>query len=64
MREIAVKYTLSDEEENRLRKITEAYRKQGMNKTVDEMFESIMRYGSEYDIDIKFELHEQIVDTA
>lgn len=64
MREITVKYILSDEEENRLRKITEAYRKQGLNKSEDKMFESIMTTGSESDIGRKFEYHEQQLDTA
>lgn len=64
MRKITVKYILSDEEENRLRKITEAYRKEGLNKTIDEMFETIMRIDSEYDIGQKFEYHEQQLDTA
>ncbi len=58
MREITVKYTLSDEEENRLRKITEAYRKQGLNKSEDEMFASIMDHGSTCDIGQKFRYHE------
>lgn len=58
MREITVKYLLTDEDENRLKKITEAYRKQGLNKTADEMFESIMTTGSEYDIGQKFRYHE------
>lgn len=58
MREITVRYMLSDEEENRLRKITEAYRKQGLNETADEMFESIMTTGSESDIGRKFKARE------
>lgn len=62
MREITVKYTLSDEEENRLRKITEVYKKLGLNKTADEMFESIMTTGSESDIGRKFKAHELQID--
>lgn len=62
MREITVKYELSDEEENRLRKITEAYRNQGLNKTSDEMFQFIMTTGSESDIRRKFKAHELQID--
>ncbi len=58
MREITVTYILTDEEESRLKKITEACRKQGLNKSEDEMFASIMDYGSEYDIGQKFRYHE------
>ncbi len=58
MREITVKYVLTDEDENRLKKITEAYRKQGLNESEDEMFASIMDHGSAYDIGQKFRYHE------
>lgn len=58
MRDIIVKFMLSDEDEQRLRKITELYRQQGLNLSEDKMFESIMFTGSKYDIDKKFQLHE------
>ena len=58
MREITVKYLLTDEDENRLKKITEAYRKQGLNESEDEMFASIMDHGSTYDIGQKLRYHE------
>ena len=58
MREITVNYPLTDEAESRLKKITEAYRKQGLNESEDEMFAAIMKHGSEYDIGQKFRYHE------
>lgn len=58
MRDIIVKFMLSDEEEHRLQKITELYKTQGLNLSEDKMFESIMFTGSKYDIDKKFRFHE------
>lgn len=58
VREIAVKYTLSDEDEQRLRKITELYKQKGLDFSEDNMFESIMLTGSKYDVDKKFRFHE------
>lgn len=58
MREIIVRYTLTDEEEKRLEKITEEYKKRGLDLSVDKQFESIMCYGCKYDIDSKFKFHE------
>lgn len=58
MREVIVKYMLLDEDEQRLEKITEEYKKQGLDFTSDKMFESIMFVGSKYDIDSKFKFHE------
>lgn len=58
MRDITVKFMLSDEDEKRLQKITELYRKQELDLSEDKMFESIMFTGSKYDIDKKFRFHE------
>ena len=58
MREINVTYLLSDEDEERLKKITEEYKKQGLDITEDEMFDGIMFCGAMCDIDKKFKLHE------
>lgn len=58
MRDIAVKFTLYDEDEERLRKITEEYNKQGLNLSKDKMFEVIMVTGSTHDIDAKLKFHE------
>ena len=58
MREISVTYLLSDEDEERLKKITEEYKKQGLDMTEDKIFEGIMFCGAMYDIDKKFTLHE------
>ena len=58
MREINVTYLLSDEDEERLKKITEEYKKQGLDMPEDEMFEGIMFCGDMYDINKKFTLHE------
>ena len=58
MRDIIVKYTLLDEDEERLKKITEEYKKQGLNLSEDKMFEGIMCCGSKYDVDSKLKFHE------
>lgn len=58
MRDVTVKYLLQDEEEERLRKITELYKKQGFDLPEDKMFEGIMCMGAKYDIDKKFKFHE------
>lgn len=58
MREITVKYMLLDEDEQRLRKITELYKQKGLDLSEDKMFESIMFTGSKYDVDKKFRFHE------
>ena len=58
MREITVNYLLLDEEEERLKRITEEYKKQGLNLSVDNMFEGIMCCGSKYDVDSKLKFHE------
>lgn len=59
MREISVTYILSSEDEERLQKITEEYKKQGLDLSEDKMFESIMFCGSKHDIDSKFKFHER-----
>ena len=60
MREITVKYTLKDEDEERLKKITEEYNKQYDSKMTEEkMFNSIMCLGSWYNIDDKFKFYER-----
>lgn len=58
MREINVKYMIYDEDEQRLKKITEEYKKKGFNLSEDKMFEGIMCCGSKYDVNTKFKLHE------
>lgn len=58
MRDVIVKYLLQDEDEQRLLKITELYRQQGLDLSEDKMFESIMFTGSKHDIDKKFKFHE------
>ena len=58
MQEITVKYLLTDDEMKRLEKITEEYKKLGLDLTYDKQFESIMCCGSRYDIDSKFKFHE------
>jgi len=49
---------LSEDDEERLQKITEEYKKKGLNLSEDKQFESIMFCGSEQDIDSKFKFHE------
>ena len=59
MRDIIVKYTLKDADEERLKRITEEYKKQhNLDSTEDKMFESIMLIGSKHDIDAKLKFHE------
>ncbi len=58
MREISVNYLLLEEDEERLHKITEEYKKKGLNFSEDKQFEAIMSCGSKYDIDRKFKFHE------
>ena len=58
MRDITVKFMLSDEDEQRLHKITELYNQQGLILSEDRMFESIMFTGSKYDVDKKFRFNE------
>ena len=58
MREVTVKFTIYDEDEERLQKITEGYKKLGWDTTEDKMFEAIMLTGSKYDIDAKLKFHE------
>ena len=58
MHEIIVKYLLTDEEMERLYKITEEHNKQGTKLTCEKIFQNIMFAGSKYDIDNKFKIHE------
>ena len=59
MRDITVKYTLKDEDEERLKKITEEYKKQyDFGMTEEKMFDLIMCLGSWHNIDDKFQFHE------
>ena len=58
MREITVNYLLLDDEEERLKRITEEYKKQGLNLSEDKMFEGIMCCGSKHDVDSKLKFHE------
>ena len=60
MRDITVKYTLKDEDEERLKKITEEYKKQyDFEMTEEKMFDSIMCLGSWHNIDDKVKVHER-----
>lgn len=58
MPDITVKYLLSDEEFERLLKITEVYKEKGLDLLPEKQFESIMFCGSKWDIDTKFKFHE------
>ncbi len=58
MRDVLVKFTLLDEQEERLRKITQEYKKQGLDFSEDKMFEAIMYTGSSHNINDKFSFHE------
>ena len=58
MREITVNYLILDEDEERLKRITEEYKKQGSNLSEDKMFDAIMCLGSYHDIAKKLKFHE------
>ena len=58
MQEITVKYLLNDEEVKRLQKITEEYKKKGLDLSPEKQFDAIMCCGSKSDIDSKFKFHE------
>lgn len=58
MRDLSVTYMVDEDEYKRIVKITEAYRKQGLDTTPEKMFESIMCAGSKHDIDEKLKFHE------
>ena len=59
MRDIIVKYTLKDADEERLKRITEEYKRQhNLDSTEDRMFDIIMNLGSWHNIDEKFRFHE------
>lgn len=45
----------------RLKLITEEYKKHGLELTLEDMFECIMNTGSTDDIDRKFSFHENIL---
>lgn len=60
MREIKVSYFLTDQEEKRLKTICTEYNKGNLNCSEDQLFDSIMRCGSSFDIDEKFKYHERI----
>lgn len=60
MREIKVSYFLTDEEEKRLKNICTEYNKGDVNYSEDQLFDSIMRCGSSFDINEKFKYHERI----
>ena len=62
MREINVKYTLSDEDEKRLKVIAEGYKKKGYDLSEEKVFEAIMCGGCKYDIDAKFKYHENLLE--
>ena len=58
MKEICVTYLLSDEEEQRLKRITEEYKEQDLLLSADKIFQNIMLIGSKYDIDNKLKFDE------
>ena len=60
MREITVNYVLSDEYEERLTQIQEAYQSHGLEMTIEEMFEFIMTTGCVMDIDRRLRMHEDM----
>jgi hypothetical protein len=58
MRKFTVEYLLPDDYVKRLEKITEGYRKLGLDTTIEKEFEFIMILGSGIDIAERFNFHE------
>ena len=58
MREITVKFSLTNEQEYRLKAITEGYKKLGYDMSEEKIFEMLMCTGCRYDIDNKLKFHE------
>ena len=58
MREISVTYLLLDEDEQRLEKLTEEYKKKGLDSTSEKLFGTIMRMGAGADIEQRLKFHE------
>ena len=58
MREIAVKFSLTEEQESRLKAIMEGYKKLGYDLPEEKIFEMLMCTGCTYDIDNKLKFHE------
>lgn len=58
MREITVSFLLTDEQEQRLREVTEAYKKLGHDLPEEKVFQMIMSGECRYDIDNKLRFHE------
>lgn len=59
MRKFIVEYLLLDKDVERLEKITEEYRKLGLDTTIEKEFAFIMKNGSSIDIDTKLKFHER-----
>lgn len=58
MKEIQVTYLLDEEQEARLKKITEACQKRTIKNTEEQQFEVIMTLGCKWDIDDKLSFYE------
>lgn len=59
MRDMTVTFILKDEDEERLKRITEEYEKRhNLKITEEKMFDAIMCLGSWRNIDEKFKIHE------
>lgn len=62
MREIAVNYLLTEEEEQRLQKITKFYKSQLPDISESDVFRFIMLLGCRLDIEERFSQYEQLIE--
>ena len=61
MKEISVEYYLTDEQIERIKKLTEVYAKKGLkNPTPEKVFQLIMITGASHDIDKKLSMEEAV----
>ena len=61
MKEMSVEYYLTDEQIERIKKLTEVYAKKGLkNATPEKVFQLIMLTGARYEIDKKLSMEEAV----
>lgn len=58
MKKFIVRYYLSENEQERLSRITERYKAGGISLSMEEIFEAVMQAGSRHDIERKLGLME------
>lgn len=61
MQKITVEYLLCEKQLARLGRITEKYNSLGLNVGIEQIFGMIMQCGSENEIDIRLQQHENVL---